>query len=142
MAKRRTSYNKNNKAAEKWDEETTINKLKEVYKTIENDQTIRFVKTALVKKGVTSRWLSYIQVKFKDNSYIIDLVKLILDVTEARIAEGILDGSLRPQAGMFILRCNYNYIEKTELQTTNENKTDITIKFEPPEKPKSKEEDV
>jgi len=106
-----------NKYAEKWTEETVLNKLEEIKKIIHNDD-VNYIGTALVKvdlyRDVWSDWKH----KFVDNELVSRTIKAIEHYFESKIYEKALSGQVNATVAIFGLKNNYNWKDKQETEIT------------------------
>ena len=114
------SYNKGNKFAQKWTEETTLNKLNEVLTYCKNNPKNYHLGYALIECDVYPEWWSYIANTYEDNDNVFKAIKKVEVLLEQRIINSTLTGDIKSAAmAIFYLKNKHGYKDKQEVDQTN-----------------------
>ena len=114
------SYNKGNKFAQKWTEETVLNKLNEVLTYCKNNPKNYHLGYALIECDVYPEWWAYIANTFEDNDNVYKAIKKVEVLLEQRIINSTLTGDIKSAAmAIFYLKNKHGYKDKQEVDQTN-----------------------
>ena len=114
------SYNKGNKFAQKWTEETVLNKLNEVLTYCKNNPKNYHLGYALIECDVYPEWWAYIANTFEDNDNVFKAIKKVEVLLEQRIINSTLTGDIKSAAmAIFYLKNKHGYKDKQEVDQTN-----------------------
>lgn len=111
---------KGNKFAQKWTEETTLNKLNEVLTYCKNNPKNYHLGYALIECDVYPEWWSYIANTYEDNDNVFKAIKKVEVLLEQRIINSTLTGDIKSAAmAIFYLKNKHGYKDKQEVDQTN-----------------------
>ena len=121
--------NEGNKHAEKWTEETVMQKITEMQKELDTDQkkdieNCRYltIGSLLYSCDLYGEIWSYWKEKFKDNETVFKSVKKIDTFFENRLYEGGLKNKLNSKIVGLGLNRNYKWVEQKQLDISVDNK--------------------
>ena len=106
-----------NKNAEKWTEETVMPKLEEI-KKLARDPFCNSLVRALSSLGLYGQLWSDWKRKFKGNKIVSESIKRIDAHFESKLVEGGLSGDLNTTMTIFLLKNNYNYTDRQQVEST------------------------
>lgn len=104
---------KGNKYAEKWTEETVLEKLSEI-EVYAKKQTTLWLGSALVKAGLYFDVWDYWKTKFKDNAKVFRTTKKIEAIFQDRLFSKALNGDVNSTVAIFGLKNNHGWTDKQE----------------------------
>lgn len=115
-----------NKNAEKWNEETVLQKIVEMqdYFISSKDYTLN---GALFSVGLYSDWWSDMTDKFKENKIVYRAIKNTEKILETKIVNDTMVGDAKSAAfSIFLLKNKFGYVDKQESNITHKGDFDIT----------------
>ena len=112
------TFEENNKAAEKWTEETVmpiIERIKEHSKS----QDCYWLGSALVHEGLYKEIWAYWKEKFKDNETVFKSIKAVDTIFEDKLFRMALNGTYNATVSIFGLKNNHDWKDKQEIEQTH-----------------------
>ena len=114
------SYNNGNKFAEKWNEETVMDKLKEIEIYLNENTKEYLLKGCLTKVGLHIDWWADMSNKFADNENVFRTIKDVETIIEQRIVNDTMSGDAKSATfSIFLLKNKFGYVDKVETETNN-----------------------
>lgn len=111
-----------NKNAEKWTEETTIEKLNEL---LDAADFTTYIGEGLSEIGLYGQWFSEMGIKFKDSEIVSETIKAIEQKYEAKLVSKTLKGDYNPTMAIFTLKNKHSWKDKTEQEITGKDGKDL-----------------
>ena len=108
-----------NKNAEKWTPEKVTELLNSMHKEIENGQYIT-LQSLLLKFGLYPEIWRHFKTKFADSDTVLQSIKNIDTYFENELLTGALTGKYHAAVSIFLLKCNYKYRERDEVDASNQ----------------------
>ena len=118
-----------NKFAEKWTLDKTIELLNNMLNILIQDETILFSGTLAVKAGIYRQLIEYLTDKFFDNEQVFDTIKKINTIIESRIVQSAMGNQINVTMSIFTLKNNYNWKDKQETELTGKDGTPLAFTF-------------
>lgn len=118
-----------NKNAEKWTEQVVIQTFTEILNQAKTKPAYLLLH-AIIDYITYDQW-EYLIDKFKDNQTVFRLHKEILQTCENNITDGMINGTIKETASIFLLKCKYGYQDKQVVEV--EHKGSIAVNFQFPE---------
>jgi hypothetical protein len=72
-------------------------------------------------------WLWHQKKRYADDPHITHKIKIIENVSEARLVEDMLTGIIKHSPAQFVLKCNYGYQEKSYIESSSETTGTINV---------------
>lgn len=118
---------KGNKFAEKWDKETTLNKISEVIDVLES-QRVYSLSSALDAVELYVDWWADMANKFANDEDVSRAIKKAETLVENRIVNDTMTGEAKSAAfSIFLLKNKFGYVDKQEVDQ-NTHITGINLK--------------
>lgn len=111
-----------NKNAEKWTQETTMQVLNKILKLAMAGDAV-YIGDALVQCGLYNQIWAFWKAKFKDDLLVFETIKKIETIFEAYLVKNGLHGQINTTMAIFALKNNHNWTDKNET-TINQQSTD------------------
>ena len=103
----------NNKNAEKWTQEKTLELVQQAYDTVTDD--CYFLSDVADKCGVYRQLFDYLMDKFNDDQMVFDTLKRLYNKCEAIVTKNTANGKIVPSLGIFILKAYHGLFETSKL---------------------------
>lgn len=114
---------------EYWTLTRVRNKMQTALDTLMADETIITMQQLSVEAKIYKQWWKE-QADRHNNPEITYLFKRIKNIVESRMINATLTGAINPTAGIFVLKSNFDMVEKQHVINENENKHSGDIKIE------------
>ena len=105
----------NNKNAEKWTQEKTLELVQQAYEAVTDD--CYFLSDVADKCGVYRQLFDYLMDKFNDDPVVFDTLKRLYNKCEATVTKNTAKGDIVPSLGIFILKAYHGLFETSKLNT-------------------------
>jgi len=116
---------KDNKNAEKWNEEDVIALLSDICDKSAEDEC--YLQAQAYKGLMTKGQYDYLAVKYEKNSTVSGILKNIKDNCQLNLTQAMLQGKVKETASIFLLKAMYGLVDKQVTEQVHSGSININL---------------